>query len=560
MSNQRPFLPIVLWGLHPLYWVDARLFAVHVETLRTAPSARDSHFLGEHPISKAEVAGTVVATRLTKNRQILLLDDGTGSVQVSLYSTLQDGTPTNHYDPRIGDIIEVAGKIINAWKSGTVEEKCREIRVRTIRRLESTDALCLHWLETARLHATQYSKPLSYWLQPTAAVRSFLNWNAGSTASTSALGSAPAAAACATDSNNATAVDGSAASASLDGDDDELSAVRGYVYECITTHHPWYRLIRATTQPRVAGSAAAGATSADEYSGDAAMMLYPAQLIAPPPAFTTESMSDSEGAGTGRTSPEPSGLDDTFTSVDVTRLLRARHPLLFVPREEPAAAAACSAQITNEMGALNRCDPTSFELIASRVLVALEALVEAGRLFPVTSPSSAPAASSASSVSPFLASAPFSSNAFSAFTVGGPSATPLLHRSSASSAAAATPSAASSPFGLVLQAAVPALLALMENDPATLMPSKRRRRSSTGSRTIAAAAAASADTNGGSGGGDGFVWTRRQLFECLRRTCPACAHIESVVLKEAVEHCVEVIGSVELVGPEQYVLTDRRGK
>ena len=47
------YLPIMFFGLHPLFWADVRVFAVHIDSLHSSPEARDTHFLlGVHPIQK----------------------------------------------------------------------------------------------------------------------------------------------------------------------------------------------------------------------------------------------------------------------------------------------------------------------------------------------------------------------------------------------------------------------------------------------------------------------------------------------------------------------------
>ena len=172
MAHAAPnFLPITLFGLHPLFWADVRLFACHVENLSSSPEAHDTHFLlGVHPIQKVELAGFVIGTKMihAHSRVILSIDDGTGVVQATAYLR-DDSTPA-----AVGDIVAVSGKLAFGWRNGAFNETCREVRVHSLRRLDTSGDLAAHWLETARLHAEQYSRGLRYWLPRHPAVDKWL--------------------------------------------------------------------------------------------------------------------------------------------------------------------------------------------------------------------------------------------------------------------------------------------------------------------------------------------------------------------------------------------------
>jgi hypothetical protein len=170
-------LPVALWPQHALHASTPRLFSVHFDSLQSSSEAPDtSHFLyGQHPLSRAEVAGTVTDARILTGgeRLSITIDDGTGSVQAVIYLLNQDGSPSFHARPDIADIVCVAGKIGWGFRSGSAGSRCRELSaVSSVRLLHDVDELCAVWIETARLHAAEYLKPVSAWMEDTAAGRS----------------------------------------------------------------------------------------------------------------------------------------------------------------------------------------------------------------------------------------------------------------------------------------------------------------------------------------------------------------------------------------------------
>ena len=157
----RLLLPARLYGLHPLHSCDVRLLAAHLNSLVASPEVRDSHFLyGTHPLTRAEVAGVVVRSAQVRERRLLLLDDGTGLAQASVFETNVDGSPSLLPRARVGDLVVVAGKLANWWRAGRAEDRCTEIRVRALRKLASLDELSSHQLRTMALHVRCYSQPL----------------------------------------------------------------------------------------------------------------------------------------------------------------------------------------------------------------------------------------------------------------------------------------------------------------------------------------------------------------------------------------------------------------
>jgi hypothetical protein len=154
-------LPARLYGLHPLHGCDVRLLAAHLNSLVASPEVRDSHFLyGTHPLTRAEVAGVVVRSALSRDRRLLLLDDGTGLAQASVYDTNVDGSPSLLPRADVGDVVVVAGKLASWWRTGRADERCTEVRVRALRKLASLDELSSHQLRTMALHVRCYSQPL----------------------------------------------------------------------------------------------------------------------------------------------------------------------------------------------------------------------------------------------------------------------------------------------------------------------------------------------------------------------------------------------------------------
>ena len=163
-------LPLKYWGLHPLFSCDVRLLAVHLSRcVRSADARRGdgAHLLYDvHPISRAEAAGVVVAARRSGDRLTLAIDDGTGTIQASIFLVHWDGCATHHYQPCVGDAVVVAGRLAFGWQLGVASGRVRELQVRSIRLVATEDELCAHWLETLALHAKVYCRPTAELLAP----------------------------------------------------------------------------------------------------------------------------------------------------------------------------------------------------------------------------------------------------------------------------------------------------------------------------------------------------------------------------------------------------------
>ena len=149
----------------------ARLFAIHVDRgLTSSPEAPEtSHFLyAQHPLTRVEVSGTVTAVRGLSGgeRLCFVVDDGTGCTQAVMYTTNQDGSASHHRPPTVGEMVSVAGRLGWGFRSGSAGGgRCREISVvSSVRLLGSLDELAAVWIEVARLHLEEYSRPISSWL------------------------------------------------------------------------------------------------------------------------------------------------------------------------------------------------------------------------------------------------------------------------------------------------------------------------------------------------------------------------------------------------------------
>lgn len=165
-------LPLKYWGLHPLYHTDVRLLAVHlsrcVRSAGAGAGAGDgAHLLyGVHPICRAEVSGVVTALRRSGERLTLVLDDGTGAAQVSVFTAHWDGRATHHHVPAVGDAVVAAGKLAFAWQVGAASGRVREVQARSLRAVVADDELPAHWLETLALHARVYCRAPADLLRP----------------------------------------------------------------------------------------------------------------------------------------------------------------------------------------------------------------------------------------------------------------------------------------------------------------------------------------------------------------------------------------------------------
>lgn len=156
------YLPARLWGLHPLFHADVRLLAAHLESsISSSPDLTESHFLYEtHPIQKAHMVGLVVRTLLSRDRRVLQINDGTGVAQASLFETNVDGSLTLHLRAEVGDVVVLRGKLATQWKMGKENVKCRELRIRSIRKLGGYDELALQFMHTVREHIDVYRRSL----------------------------------------------------------------------------------------------------------------------------------------------------------------------------------------------------------------------------------------------------------------------------------------------------------------------------------------------------------------------------------------------------------------
>lgn len=77
------FLRLQHWGLHPFFWCDMRMLGIHIANLASLDLLKDTHILyDQHPISKVEVAGTVVEVKLVypKSAAVMIVEGVAGSV------------------------------------------------------------------------------------------------------------------------------------------------------------------------------------------------------------------------------------------------------------------------------------------------------------------------------------------------------------------------------------------------------------------------------------------------------------------------------------------------
>lgn len=382
-------LPARLWGLHPLYWGDVRLLGAHLGgahpslLLPPSPEVRESALLyGTHPIQKCEVAGVVVRARTMGAKRVLHLDDGTGGLsQAAVFTTHADGSPSQHYLPQLGDIVVVAGKLGMAWRLGALNATCREVRVRVVRRLAHVDDLDAHVLGTLRLHVARYARPLSEWMPHTAGVDAYC---APVLAAMNGQGAAggPAAPPPA-DARQPMRPDGG------DGGDaaSEPSVwqlwLNGKVAGIVEARHPHCGggaaggLLHGAGFPGAVSTAEADAGVGADV-GDAAAAAASAVAVAVAEA----------AAGM---------LPELFTAVDVLPHVRAAGAALRATRAQGAvattgSAAAVSSPPVASAGAADGPAATAHADAGAElhgVLVALQALVDAGRLFVLPAPPSA---------------------------------------------------------------------------------------------------------------------------------------------------------------------------
>jgi len=97
---------------------------------------------------------------------VLALDDGTGVVQVSVFTAHWDGRATHHYAPAVGEAVVAAGRLAFAWQLGAASGRVREVQARSLRAAVSDDELPAHWLETLALHARVYCRSPADLLRP----------------------------------------------------------------------------------------------------------------------------------------------------------------------------------------------------------------------------------------------------------------------------------------------------------------------------------------------------------------------------------------------------------
>lgn len=163
-------LPLQMWGQHPLYSATVRLRCAHVAALASFPGIRDSHLLNGHPVTRAEVCGTVTAGFEHHEKWVFYLHDGSATdLQCTLYLATADGTPTSEHRPGAGDTVVVQGKLAMGGRyDEPLRPTCRELRVTKVYAVPA-EAAPAHWDETARLHAEVYALPAS----------SLMAWEAG---------------------------------------------------------------------------------------------------------------------------------------------------------------------------------------------------------------------------------------------------------------------------------------------------------------------------------------------------------------------------------------------
>lgn len=164
MAHTRTYLPPSLWGLHPLYSADVHLLCAHLQygAVESDPELRESHYLyGHHPLSAAQIAGTVTAVDIRDTRVTFVVDDGTGSVQATYFTRYQDGSSTElPRELRVGDAVCLAGTFSWRQRILVIGLQTREISVQRLRILKRWGDLLGIWSRTMDLHSQVYCKPL----------------------------------------------------------------------------------------------------------------------------------------------------------------------------------------------------------------------------------------------------------------------------------------------------------------------------------------------------------------------------------------------------------------
>eukprot|EP00466_Bigelowiella_natans_P020799 jgi/Bigna1/139691/aug1.51_g14399 len=105
-----------------------------------------------HPISRAEIVGTVVEISLKHNRITLSVDDGTGVVNCTRFSDEAGGISSTFKKINLGDLVRLHGTLAT-YRMQT------EIRICAIHLEKNLNTLTVHWLESLHMFRKAYSKP-----------------------------------------------------------------------------------------------------------------------------------------------------------------------------------------------------------------------------------------------------------------------------------------------------------------------------------------------------------------------------------------------------------------
>jgi hypothetical protein len=162
------------WGLDPLYWGHAKIFAFQIDKLVCAQGFKNAHFLkvglGPYrPIQMVEVTGVIVRIKSFGKVSKYTIDDGTGFAHCLCFWNEYQAMEEHRAMYHLGDTVAIIGKVCvqqENYRSRDVlvknfpPEVCvREIKIENMRKLSSDpNEELFAWTEILKLNKTDYCK------------------------------------------------------------------------------------------------------------------------------------------------------------------------------------------------------------------------------------------------------------------------------------------------------------------------------------------------------------------------------------------------------------------
>eukprot|EP00697_Spironema_sp_BW2_P015480 gnl/Spiro4/6346_TR3271_c0_g2_i1.p1 gnl/Spiro4/6346_TR3271_c0_g2~~gnl/Spiro4/6346_TR3271_c0_g2_i1.p1 ORF type:complete len:171 (+),score=50.04 gnl/Spiro4/6346_TR3271_c0_g2_i1:76-513(+) len=134
---------------NPLLYANVKLFVCQLHSI---PSNDDKmFFLGDVPVTHAEIVGVVVSVVVKDSFFKFAVDDGTGVVMCIVWLNDAKHAHSSTSAPPLGALVSVCGKV-------KISRYCsrRELSVDTVALLDDPDAESLFWLETLQMHRAVY--------------------------------------------------------------------------------------------------------------------------------------------------------------------------------------------------------------------------------------------------------------------------------------------------------------------------------------------------------------------------------------------------------------------